>query len=332
MKKSAIVFLLFSLVLTSCGAKKNVATQSEKIALQDQGVLVATDAEIEKPTLGLLWQNDQLQITLNQGRQLDFYRAETDTLYLYETARDTADHSTRKYTLNIPTRELLIIKYNDSLVYPLMPITEPCEYPLNIKSMGAKKLEEYYEREKEKERIRKEQIEKGTYLAGGVLNAYLLAPELRAGTYLYNAGLYQLGTTCDCVIDSTKTLILNLDGSWQQYEDGKLKNCGIMRKTGFPVVYDMYDYKQQTALFLDTTAIAGHVISIKEDRRRWNEHIPYAPNEYLNLGRASMGMSYEFFKLYSCKQENAMPFLFGGAKDNFWFEGTRCGWQRIMNK
>ncbi len=332
MKKSAIVFLLFSFLLTSCGAKKNVGKQSEKIALQGLGVLVATNTETEKPTLGLLWQNDKLQITLNQGRQLDFYRAETDTLYLYETPRDTTDNATRRYSLDSPSRELLIIKYNDSLVYPLMPITEPCEYPLNIKSMSAKKLQEYYEREEEKERIKKEQIEKGTYRACGVLNAYLLAPELRAGTYLYNAGSYQLGITCDCVIDSTKTLTLNLDGSWQQYDNGTLKNCGIMRKNGFPEIYYMYNSKQQTVFFFDTIAITGQFFGYKEEKRRWKEHIPYAPNEFFNQGKDSPGWSYEFFKLYSCKQENAMPFLFGGTENNFWFEGTHCGWQRVTNK
>ena len=195
--------------------------------------------------------------------------------------------------------------------------------------MSAKKLQEYYERERENERIKEEQIAKGIYRGGGVQNAYLLAPELRAGTYLYNAGLYQLGITCDCVIDSTKTLILNLDGSWQQYGNDTLKNCGIMRKTGFPKIYYMFNSKQQNVFFFDTIAITGQFFGYKEEKRRWKEHIPYAPNEFFNLGKQWSGMSYEFFKLYSCKQENAMPFLFGGRKNNFWFEGTQCGWQRI---
>lgn len=329
--KKLLLYLAILSFLVSCGVKNGYVTG--KYGKQPlTGQTISEIDTVNKPLLGLLWQTDTLRITLNQGLQLLRARSTKDTLYLYESPRDTADRNTRQYAIYLPQHELHIIKYDDSLVYPIMPMIEQCEYPLNIQSMGAKKLQEYYEREKENERIRQEQIEKGTYLACGVLNAYLLPPERRAGTYLYNANSYQLGIACDCIVDSTKTLTLNLDGSWQQYENGTLKNCGIMRKTGFPVVYSMYNYKQQTVFFFDTTAIAGHVIGLKEDRRRWKEHIPYAPNEYLNLGRVSLGLSYEFFKLYSCKHENAMPFLFGGTKDNFWFEGTECGWQRINNK
>jgi len=329
-KRIAILPIVVLLCIASCGVKNGYVTgQYGKHPLNGHTISEADTAN--KPTLGLFWQADSLRITLNQGRQLLRARSTKDTLYLYEAPRDTVGTANRQYSVYIPQHELHIIKYNDSLVYPIMPMTEPCEYPLDIEGMGAKKLQEYYEREKEKERIKQEQIEKGTYLACGILNAYLLPPELRAGTYLYNASSYQLGIACDCVVDSTKTLTLNLDGSWQQYENGTLKNCGMMRKTGFPVIYDMYNYKQQTVFFFDTTAIAGHVIGLKEAKRRWKEHIPFAPNEYLNLGRASPGLSFEFFKLYSCKQENAMPFLIGGTKDNFWFEGTQCGWQRVTN-
>ena len=330
-EKNLLLYLLFPALLLSCGVKNGyMVGEYGRQPLTGQTISGADTSS--KAMLGLLWQKDSLRITLNQGRHLRAALAKKDTLYLYEGPADTMDLNTERYTLLIPERELLIIKYNDSLVYPLMPISEQCEYPLEIKSMSAKKLQEYYERERENERIKEEQIAKGIYRGGGVLNAYLLAPELRAGTYLYNAGLYQLGITCDCVIDSTKTLILNLDGSWQQHENGTLKNCGIMRKTGFPKIYYMYNSKQQTVFFFDTIAITGQFFGYKEEKRRWNEHIPYAPNEFFNLGRESPGISYEFFKLYSCKQENAMPFLFGGRKNNFWFEGTQCGWQKITNK
>ncbi len=232
---SAILFLLFSFLLTSCGAKKNVTTQSEKIALQDQGVIIATDAEIEKPTLGLLWQNDQLQITLNQGRQLDFYRAETDTLYLYETARDTTDYSTRRYTLNIPSRELLIIKYNDSLVYPLMPITEPCEYPLDIKSIGQNPPEKYY----------------------GALTDKHIPLENAQGTYLACLKAKE-GLT----IDSTKCMVIFRDGTWRNYINQTLSNTGIIRK--IPIeLYTIYNSEEKQIYLRDTTSITGHIHALK---------------------------------------------------------------------
>ena len=317
--KQIFFILVLIFLLAGCGAKKNVAKQSEKIALQGQGVLVATSSEKEKPTLGLLWQNDQLQITLNQGRQLESYRAETDTLYLYETARDTADHSTRKYTLSIPTRELLIIKHNDSLVYPVMPAIEPCEYPLEIKSMSAKNLNEFKRKQEENEK-------KPKSLPVLSPNYEMYPLELRAGKYLWNVRQSLNGMDCRCIVDSSKVLLLNVDGSWLQYSNKNLINCGIMRKRKSSV-YEMLNYKKEIVYFLDTTAFDGHIIGLKEDTRRWKENIPYAPNEYLCIGKHSI-ISH---KLFPCRQDSTM-LLFFEFGDNFIFEGSTCGWQRISSK
>ena len=343
MRKTRIskILLLFCLlgafcatfVLPSCGAKKNVAKQSEKITLQGQEVLIAANSETDKPTLGLLWQNDLLQITLNQGRQLEYYRAETDTLYLYETSRDMTDFSTRRYTLNIPNRDLLIIKYNDSLVYPLMPTDESCEYPLDVKPMGRKIVDEYEYSERERQRIKEEQIKQGTYRATGVLNVSLIPFEFWEGTYLYNAGSYKLGSDCKCKTDSSEVLVLHVDGTWQRYENNMLKNCGIMRKGGNPDCYEMDNYNHETVLFLDTASIAGHVISLREDKRRWQENIPYQYNEYRWVGKGKVGLSFMFIKVYPQKTDNIiLPYFWVRSSGYFMLEGSTCGWQQISRE
>ena len=333
MKRLIIFIAICAILLPSCGAKKNVAKQNEKISLQEQGVLVATSSEKDKPTLGLLWQNDHLQITLNQGRQLESYRAETDTLYLYETARDTADHSIRKYTLSIPTRELLIIKYNDSLVYPIMPTEEICEYPLDVKPMGKQIVDEYEAREREKARIKEEKIKQGTYRGTGVLDVSLIPFELWEGIYLYNAGSYKLGSDCKCETDSSEVLVLHIDGTWQRYENKTLKNCGIMRKGGNPDCYEMDNYNHETVLFLDTVPISGHIISLREDKRRWQENIPYQYNEYRWVGKGKVGLSFMFIKVYPQKTDNIiLPYFWVRSSGNFMLEGSTCGWQRISSK
>ena len=333
-----IIAFGLSALLWACGVKNGYITgEYGKYPLS--GEIIAAKAnessQIVKGNIGLLWQGDSLRITLNQGRQLLRAKTDKDTLYLYEAPcgaesnlqAQAANDTTRQYTFYIPTRELFIIKYNDSLVYPVMPAIEPCEYPLEIKSMSAKNLNDYYEKKR-----RDEEESKKRNARFGVVNASIFPLELRAGTYFYNAGLYELGVDCDCVIDSTKTFTLYLDGSWQQYENGILKDCGIMRKKGFPLTYVMENYKRHTVLFSDTTSIAGHIISLREDKRRWKEKIPYAPNEYFYCGRTRSGMSFEFFEIYSCQKEDTFSFFYGLDDDGFRLEGSTCGWQRINNE
>lgn len=308
--KKLIIFIALcaAFILVSCGVKKRIP--------EGKIVAYAIDA---RSSIGLLWQNACLQITLNQGRQLQYYRVKSDTLYLYEAARDTTDFSTRKYTLNIPTHELLIIKYNDSLVYPIMHAEDICEYPLTIKSMSVQALKEYL---KEQENANKQSI-----------NPPMLSPnldkfplELHAGTYLHNAGLCKFGRECDCLVDSTQKFVLNVDGSWQQYNNGALINCGIMRKIKHSV-YEMQNYRKEDVFFLDTTAISGQIIGLKEDKRRWQENIPYFPNEYYCVGKRVVTL----LKLFPCREDEKMRFFFDSGK-NFMLEGSACGWKQVNNK
>ena len=324
-----IVLLILAFSLSACGVKSGYVTG--KYGTQPlSGEIIDAEAndssQIVKGNIGLLWQGDTLRVTLNQGRQLLRAKADKDTLYLYEAPRDTksallnqaANDTTRRYTFYIPTRELFIIKYNDSLVYPVMPATEPCKYPLEIKSMSAKNLNDFKRKQEDnRKKPRTQPVLSPNYER--------FPSELRAGTYLWNVGQSQTCTDCSCMVDSSKVLLLNLDGSWLQYSNKSLINCGIMRKTKIPV-YEMFNYKKEIVYFLDTTACNGHIIGMKEDTRRWKENIPYAPNEYLCVGRHSI-ISH---KLFPCRQDNTMLLLFEYG-DNFILEGTTCGWKKISN-
>lgn len=321
--KKHIYILLLALVflLLSCGVKNGYVTG--KYGTQPLNGEVFTthaneSAQPVKGTMGLLWQADTLRITLNQGRQLLRARSTKDTLYLYEAPRDTADLTTRQYTFYIPAQELFVLKYNDSLVYPVMPTAEPCEYPLEIKSMSAKNLNDFIGKQKENEK-------KPKSLPVLSPNEDMYPLELRAGKYLWNVGQSQDSIVCSCMVDSSKVLLLNVDGSWLQYSNRKLINCGIMRKKKSPV-YEMLDYKKEIVYFLDTTAFKGYIIGLKEDKRRWKENIPYALNEYLYIGKHSI-ISH---KLFPCRQDSTM-LLFFEFGDNFILEGTRCGWKKISN-
>jgi len=312
-KRIAILPIVALLCIVSCGVKKNAGIAEKQDLLQIQGHVISQDMYADKPILGLLWQNDSLQITVNQGRQLQGYRASADTMYLYEGASDSITNHTRQYSIYQPTQELLIIKYNDSLVYPIMPAEDRCEYPLDIKSMSAKNIIDFKRKEEEnKKKPRTQPILSPNY------EVYPL--ELRAGTYLYN--YHQCG---NCEIDSTKRLVLLVDGSWLQYQNGTLMNCGIMRKTKIPV-YELFNYKKEIVYFLDTTAFNGHIIGFKEDWRRWQENIPYAPNEYLFTGKHSVISC----NLFPCQQDSTMLLFFEYGED-YILEGTKCGWKRISN-
>ena len=310
-----------SLLLSACGVKNGYVTGKYGTQPLNGEVFTTQANESAQPvkgTMGLLWQADTLRITLNQGRKLLRARSTKDTLYLYEAPRDTANLTTRQYAVYLPQRELFIIKYNDSLVYPVMPTTSPCHYPLEIKSMSTKNLNNF----KKKQEENKNKPQTQPVLSP---NYEIYPSELRAGTYLWNVGRSQTCTDCSCMVDSSKVLLLNVDGSWLQYSNKNLINCGIMRKTKSPV-YEMLDYKKEIVYFLDTTAFNGHIIGIKEDKRRWEENIPYVPNEYLCIGKHSI-ISH---KLFPCRQDSTM-LLFFEYGDNFILEGTRCGWEKISN-
>ena len=312
-----IVLLILAFFLLSCGVKKDyMVGEYGRQPLAGQTINGADTSD--KAMLGLLWHKDSLRITLNQGRHLRAALAKKDTLYLYEGSADTMDLNTERYTLHIPERELLIIRFNDSLVYPLMPAAEPCEYPLEIRSMSAEKLNDFKQKQEENEK-------KPKSLPILSPNYEIYPLELRAGKYLWNVGQSQDSIVCNCMVDSSKVLLLNVDGSWLQYSNRKLINCGIMRKKK-STVYEMLDYKKEIVYFLDTTAFKGYIIGLKEDKRRWKENIPYALNEYLYIGKHSI-ISH---KLFPCRQDSTM-LLFFEFGDNFILEGTRCGWIMVNN-
>ena len=326
------IILFLILLLASCGVKRDVVSQPE----QDGMVAIEPVAEtVVNPTyllgtnmvdskLGLLWKNDTLLLSVNQGRRLSHFSYNKDTLCVYETEYDRRDSAKRQYALCIPESEMLIIRYCDSLVYPLMPAIEECMYPLDINSMGEHVLHAYYE--KKRKGVENKQKE-GTRFGG--INSSLFPLELRAGTYIYNAGMYhKFGINCECEKDSTIVLVLNVDGTWQLYENQKLSNCGILRKSAM-IAYEAYDYKSKVVLFRDTMAISGHIVGTNEIIRRTQENMPLAPNEYVGVGKASSN-NYDYMTIYPCKEDKRMQFLFRyGSNEYFMYEGTTCGWERV---
>ena len=330
--KKIIYIVMLSVLLSACGVKKGYVVGDygkQPLCGEVVGPIESADSSLAgRSTLGLWWQRDSLQITLSQGRRLKAARTKGDTLYLYETQRDMMDVTTRQYTIYIPQQELYIIKYNDSLVYPIMPAAKRCEYPLEIKSMGRKNIDG--DREKKKERIEEEQKKQEPYKGGGVMNVSSFPLELWEGRYHFNAGAYQLGSDCKCKTDSFNVLVLHIDGTWQRYKNNTLKNCGIMRKGWHPVCYELENYDHRTVLFLDTTSIAGHIISLKEDKRRWKENISYQHNEYRWVGKGNVYYDFVFIQVHSVNQDNIMtPYFWGTYTGNIMLEGSRCGWQRI---
>ena len=329
-----IITLALSAFLSACSVKNGYVTG--KYGTQPlSGEIIAAEAndssQTLKGTMSLLWHADTLHITLNQGRQLLRAKADKDTLYLYEAPRDTksallnqaANDTTRRYTFYIPTRELFIIKYNDSLVYPVMPATEPCNYPLEIKSMSAKNLNKYYE-------LRQQGIEhqQKTGLWGGAFNVEYEPLEHRAGTYLFNANSYVFGTDCECRTDSTNVLLLHMDGSWQQYKSNKLVNCGIMRKFKLPKTFEAFSYKGKIVYFQDTSSIT--FLNYAERRTRREKSSIWSPNEYNLTGKVNSSEC-SMFTLFSCVQDSIMRYFYDGYDESYkrnilMLEGASCGW------
>lgn len=308
-------YIVFLLLLASCGAKKNAVQQdfqttaSEQTASQPPEVpitligisemLVDTTQSI-RPTLGLLWQDDDLRISLNQGRQLANAHATTDTLYLYETPRDTSDNAVRQYSINIPPRELLIIKYNDSLVYPVMPITEPCEYPLNIAAVGTSPSKKYY----------------GAF--SGMRVPWEFYPDkytrmCKAADYLS--------------IDSTQVLFIHLDGTWQTYTNDILANTGIIRRNYIPEFQTLYNNNLKELYAIDTTSIAGHIHRFKEMPKL--SELPGTPGEYYKSG---FYLNIAFI-LTPVKKANLNCMLFDDCTGGIFIEEGiyPCGWIKTKN-
>ncbi|MBO5618903.1 MAG: hypothetical protein J5902_02845 [Paludibacteraceae bacterium] len=326
--------LSISLLLVSCGVKNGyVVGEYGKYPLSGEIIAAKANDSVQavKGTMGMLWQGDSLRITLNQGRQLLRAKTGKDTLYLYEAPRgaesdlqaQAINDTTRQYTFYIPTRELFIIKYNDSLVYPVMPTTEPCEYPLEIKSMGIKNLNRYYE-------LRQQSLElqQKTGLWGGAFNAEYEPMERQEGTYLFNAGSYEYGSDCECVTDSNKILILNIDGSWQLFENEKLTNCGVMRKFKLPKTFEAFSYKGKIVYFQDTTAIT--FLSYTERKKRREKNIPWNPNEYNLTGKVNSSEC-SMFTFFPCTRDSLMNYFYDSYDESYkrnvlMLEGTSCGW------
>lgn len=296
--KNHIYILLLALVflLLSCGVKNGyMVGEYGRQPLAGQTISGADTSS--KAMLGLLWQKDSLRITLNQGRHLRAALAKKDTLYLYEGPADTMDLNTERYTLHIPERELLIIKYNDSLVYPLMPAAEPCEYPLEIKAMGIRPSKKYY----------------GSFSGMRVPWEYYPGKHMRmckAADYLS--------------IDSTCIFYIHLDGTWQTYTNGILTNTGIIRRNYIPEFQTLYNNNFKDIYAIDTTSIAGHIHRLKEMPK--NSDLPWTSGEYYKSG---FYLNIAFI-LTPVKKDNLNCMLFDDSSGGIFIEEGiyPCGWMK----
>ena len=242
-------------LLFGCGVKKGYVVGDygkQPLCGEVVGPIESADSSLdERAMLGLWWQKDSMQITLNHGRRLKAARAKGDTLYLYETLRDTMDVATRQYTFYIPQQELYIIKYNDSLVYPIMPATEKCEYPLNIKSTLNKRLQI----------VKKEvpQYQENEYrYKGSATNSYPDADEKSiAGTYYW--GYYIEPFLQKMQLDTTIAMKITPDGVCKEYRNDTLVNCGIIRRKQRIKGYVMHTDAPYQVLMTDSREINGHI-------------------------------------------------------------------------
>ena len=258
----AAILFAATLSFAACGVKNGyVVGEYGKYPLSGEIIAAETNDSVQavKGTMGLLWQGDTLRITLNQGRQLLRAKTGKDTLYLYEAPRgaesnlqaQAVNDTTRQYTFYIPTRELFIIKYNDSLVYPVMPTTEPCNYPLEIKSLLTKKIQ------KIKKAVSPSQETENIYKASAS-NSYPDGDEKSiAGTYYW--GHYIEPFLQKMQLDTTHAMKISQDGLWKEYRNDSLVNCGIIRRHQKIKGYVMLVDAPYEVLMTDTKEINGHI-------------------------------------------------------------------------
>ena len=303
-----IIAFGLSALLWACGVKNGYVTgEYGKYPLSGEVIAAETNdsSKTVKGTMGLLWQGDSLRITLNQGRQLLRAKTGKDTLFLYEAPRGTesnlqaqaSNDTTRKYTFHIPTRELFIIKYNDSLVYPIMPSAEKCEYPLEIEAMGIRPSKKYY----------------GAFSGMRVPWEYYPGKHMRmckAADYLS--------------MDSTRILFIHLDGTWQTYKKNILTNTGIIRRNYIPEFQTLYNNNFKEIYAIDTTSIAGHIHRFKEMPK--NSELPWTPGEFYKSG------CYQniAFILTPIKKDNLNCMLFDDSSGGIFIEEGiyPCGWMK----
>ena len=244
-----------TLSFSACGVKNGYVTgEYGKYPLSGEIIAAETNDSVQavKGTMSLLWQGDSLRITLNQGRQLLRAKTGKDTLYLYEAPRgaesnlqaQAANDTTRQYAIYLPARELFVIKYNDSLVYPVMPTAEPCEYPLERYTFNNHNYKQWQVVHGEFYRCRKEK----DYIS----------------------------------VDSTRTLTINSDGTWNILANSGISCVGILRihQTKF---YTIYNSDEKQLYLLDTTVISGHIHSLREMSDSWKLKKPLVNGEYYHL-------------------------------------------------
>ena len=249
-----LVFAL-ALFLSACGVKNGyVIGEYGKYPLSGEIIAAETNDSVQavKGNIGLLWQNDSLHVTLNQGRQLLRAKTRKDTLYLYEAPRgaesnlqaQAANDTTRKYTFYIPTRELFIIKYNDSLVYPIMPSTEPCNYPFEKYTFNNHNNRQW-------------QVVHGVFYRCRIEKDYIS-------------------------IDSTRVLTINNDGTWSISSNNRISFVGILRihQTKF---YTIYNSDEKQLYLLDTMVILGHIHSLRDMSDSWKQKKTLVKGEYYHL-------------------------------------------------
>ncbi|MBQ9296642.1 MAG: hypothetical protein IJ204_05545 [Paludibacteraceae bacterium] len=305
----AAILFAATLSFSACGVKNGyVVGEYGKYPLSGEIIAAETNDSVQavKGTMSLLWQGDSLRITLNQGRQLLRAKTGKDTLYLYEAPRgaesdlqaQAANDTTRQYAIYLPTRELFVIKYNDSLVYPVMPTAEPCNYPLEIEAVGIRPSKKYY----------------GAFSGMRVPWEYYPGKHMRmckAADYLS--------------MDSTRILFIHLDGTWQTYTNNILTNTGIIRRNYIPSFQTLYNNNFKELYAIDTLSIAGHIHRLKEMPK--NSELPWTPGEYYKSG---FYLNIAFI-LTPVKKDNLKCMLFDDSSGGIFIEEGiyPCGWMKI---
>ena len=256
MRHKIFVILGMVVLFAACGVKKPMVVQDEKDEFALKGQIIESNADTFEASsvLGLLWEKDTLFVTLNNGHQLGQAKIVSDTLILHEASRDTTDNATRHYAIHIPMQEMFVIKYNDSLTYPVMPTAVLCEYPLDIKAV--------------------DQLDTKVVLPSN-LNFPDIPEQFLAGTYLFGQEerIWSIQIT-----DSLLQMDIYPDGTWIQYKDNQLLNAGIVRKDKRVNGYALYNYQNKEILLIDTMPIAGHI-----HEQRYSKFLRSLPSEELAL-------------------------------------------------
>ena len=318
MRHKISVILGMAVLFAACGVKKPMVVQDEKDEFALKGQIIESNADtFEAPSvLGLLWEKDTLFVTLNNGHQLGQAKIVSDTLILHEASRDTTDNATRRYAIHIPMREMLVIKYNDTLTYPVMPTAVLCEYPLDIKAVEPTRDQLISASEKT--------AKKDRYFPS---NAHASFPDLDVDGI---CGMYYNGDIIESSLgkmqtDSTMQLYIFPDGSWYKYQKNTLLNCGIIRRTKRTQGYKMLIGKAYAVFLSDTTQISKHVHPVGDlwQHLRDGGSAPDGEYYFYESGDVSVFTYYSVFSLTN----NPQQFIVSEWGDLV-YEGKPYGWSK----